>query len=106
MAKAITAGYFPLGAITIEQSVYDAMLAQSEKIGVFGHGYTYTGHPVGCAIGLKAIEIYERDKMLARVNRLAPVFADRILQLTKNRFVGNGRSTGLIGAIEFLADKD
>ena len=106
MAKAITAGYFPLGAITIEQNLYEAMIAQSEKIGVFGHGYTYTGHPVGCAIAIKAIEIYKRDDMLGKVRRLAPIFADRIRRLTERRFIHNGRSVGLLGAFEFVADKE
>ena len=64
VAKAITSGYFPLGAITIEEPLYQAMLSESEKIGVFGHGFTYTGHPVGCAIALKTIEIYQRERVL------------------------------------------
>ena len=62
MAKAITSAYFPMGAITIEEELYQAMLDESRKIGTFGHGFTYTAHPVGCAVALKTIEIYERDK--------------------------------------------
>ena len=49
MAKAITSAYFPMGAITIENELYEAMLDESRKLGTFGHGYTYTAHPVGCA---------------------------------------------------------
>lgn len=106
VAKAITAGFFPLGAITIEQSLYEAMVAQSERIGVFGHGYTYTGHPVGCAIAIKALEIYQRDDILGKVRRLAPLFAGRIGRLTERRFVHNGRSVGLLGAFELVANKE
>ena len=58
MAKALTSAYFPLSAITIEEELYQAMLEESRKLGMFGHGYTYTAHPVGCAVALKTIEIY------------------------------------------------
>lgn len=105
VAKAITSGYFPLGAMTIEDELYQAMLAQSEKIGVFAHGYTYTGHPVGCAVALKAIEIYQRDRIVERVQRLAPLFAERIARLEEYPLVGSARSLGLVGGAEFVADK-
>jgi len=105
MAKAITASYFPLGAITIEDDLYQAMVRQSEKIGVFAHGYTYTGHPVGCAAALKTIEIYKRDKIIEHVQKVAPVFAERIRRLDDHPLVGNTRSIGLLGGVELVADK-
>ena len=104
VAKAITSGYFPLGAITIEEPLYQAMLRESEKIGVFGHGFTYTGHPVGCAIALKTIEIYQRERFWT-ASRLAPVFAERLRRLGQHELVGNARSIGLIGGIELVADR-
>ncbi|GAG13883.1 unnamed protein product, partial [marine sediment metagenome] len=58
VAKALTSAYAPLGAITVSEDVYQAMLDESRKIGVFGHGYTYSGHPLSTAIGLKTLEIY------------------------------------------------
>jgi 4-aminobutyrate---pyruvate transaminase len=105
MAKAITASYFPLGAITIEEDLYQAMLHQSEKLGIFAHGYTYTGHPVGCAAALKTIEIYERDKIIEHVKKVAPVFADRVRRFDQHPLVGSTRSVGLLGGIELVADK-
>ncbi|MBS0246458.1 MAG: aminotransferase class III-fold pyridoxal phosphate-dependent enzyme [Proteobacteria bacterium] len=105
VAKAITSGYFPLGAITIEEPLYQAMLKESEKIGVFGHGFTYTGHPVGCAIAIKTIEIYQRERILDRIRALAPVFAERIRRLGQHELVGSARSIGLIGGIELVADR-
>jgi 4-aminobutyrate---pyruvate transaminase len=105
VAKALTGAYFPLGAITIEEDLYQAMVSQSEKIGVFGHGYTYTAHPVGCAVALKAIEIYERDKIIEHVRRVAKVFEARLQKLSDHPLVGEVRSMGLIGAIEMVADK-
>jgi len=105
MAKAITASYFPLGAITIEDDLYQAMVRQSEKIGVFAHGYTYTGHPVGCAAALKTIEIYKRDKIIEHVRKVAPIFAERIRRFEQHPLVGSTRSVGLLGGVELVADK-
>jgi 4-aminobutyrate---pyruvate transaminase len=105
VAKALTGAYFPLGAITIEEDLYQAMVSQSEKIGVFGHGYTYTAHPVGCAVALKAIEIYERENIVGHVRDVAKVFEARLQKLADHPLVGEVRSMGLMGAIEMVADK-
>jgi 4-aminobutyrate--pyruvate transaminase len=105
VAKALTSAYFPLGAITIEEDVYEAMLLESEKIGIFGHGHTYAAHPVGCAVALKAIEIYERDKIIDHVRKVAKTFEARFRKLSDHPLVGNVRSNGLVGAVELVADK-
>src|SRR5262245_27608563 len=105
MAKALTSAYFPLAAISIEEDLYQAMLEESKKIGTFGHGYTYTAHPVGCAVALKAIEIYERDQIIAHVRKVAPVFAKRRKKLVDHPLGGEARTLGLMGAIELVADK-
>ncbi|MBC8036590.1 MAG: aminotransferase class III-fold pyridoxal phosphate-dependent enzyme [Rhizobiales bacterium] len=105
MAKAITSAYFPLSAITIEEELYLAMVDESKKIGTFGHGYTYTAHPVGCAVALKTIEIYERDKIVEHVRKVAPVFQSRLRKLAEHPLVGEARGVGLIGALELVADK-
>jgi 4-aminobutyrate--pyruvate transaminase len=105
MAKAITSAYFPMGAITIEEELYQAMLDESRKLGTFGHGFTYTAHPVGCAVALKTIEIYERDKTIDHVRKVAPTFEKRIGQFADHPLVGEVRAKGLIGAIELVADK-
>jgi 4-aminobutyrate--pyruvate transaminase len=105
MAKAITSAYFPVSAMTIEEDLYQAMLDESRKIGIFGHGYTYTAHPVGCAVALKAIEIYERTNIVGHVRSVATPFAERMGRLRDHPLVGEARSMGLIGAIELVADK-
>ena len=72
-----------MSAITIEEDLYQAMLAESRKIGTFGHGNTYAGHPVGAAIGVKTLEIYERDDVFGHVRRMMTPFwarLDRIRQ--------------------------
>jgi len=105
MAKAITSAYFPLSAITIEDELYQAMVDESKKIGIFGHGYTYTAHPVGCAVALKTIEIYERERIVDHVRKVAPVFQNRLRGLGEHPLVGEARGVGLIGALEVVADK-
>jgi 4-aminobutyrate--pyruvate transaminase len=105
MAKAITSAYFPLSALTIEEDLYQAMLDQSRKLGTFGHGFTYTAHPVGCAIALKVIEIYERDKIMEHAKAVSPVFMARLKKLADHPLVGEARGVGLLGAIELVADK-
>ncbi len=105
MAKAITSAYFPLSAITIEEELYQAMLDESRKIGTFGHGFTYTAHPVGCAVALKTIEIYEREKIVEHVKMVAPVFMARLRKLEEHPLVGEARGVGLMGALELVADK-
>jgi len=105
MAKAITSAYFPLSALTVEEDLYQAMLDESRKLGTFGHGYTYTAHPVGCAISLKTIEIYQRDKVMEHAAKMSPVFQMRLKRLADHPLVGEARGVGLIGAVELVADK-
>jgi 4-aminobutyrate--pyruvate transaminase len=105
MAKAITSAYAPLAAITVPEEVYQAMLDESRKLGTFGHGFTYSGHPVAAAVGLKAIEIYERENIVGHVRKLAPVFTGRLGLLTEHPLVGETRGIGLIGGVELVADK-
>jgi 4-aminobutyrate--pyruvate transaminase len=105
VAKAITSAYSPLGALTVSEDVYQAMLDESRKIGSFGHGFTYSGHPLSAAVGIKTLEIYERDNIVAHVRKVAPVFQARLSALSAHPLVGEARGIGLIGAVELVADK-
>lgn len=105
VGKAITSGYAPLAAITVPEQVYQAMLYESRKIGKFAHGFTYSGHPLAAAIGLKALEIYQRDNILAHVRATAPVFQMRLKGFAGHPLVGNVRGAGLMGGLELVADK-
>jgi len=105
VAKAITSAYSPLGAVTVSEDVYQAMLDESRKIGTFGHGFTYSGHPLSTAIGLKTLEIYERDNIVGHVQSVAPIFQSRLNALSSHPLVGEARGVGLIGAVELVADK-
>jgi len=105
VAKALTSAYVPLGAVTVSEPVYQGMLEESRKLGVFAHGFTYGGHPVGCAVALKALEIYERMDIVGHVKSVAPDFQGRFRALEAHPLVGEARGIGLIGAVELVSDK-
>jgi 4-aminobutyrate--pyruvate transaminase len=105
MAKGLTSAYAPLGAITVTEDVYQALLDESRKIGTFAHGFTYSGHPVSAAIGAKAVEIYRRDDIPGHVRAVAPVCETRVRALDDHPLVGEVRSTGLIAGLEIVADR-
>jgi len=105
VAKAITSAYAPLGAVTVSEDVYQAMLDESRKIGVFGHGYTYTGHPLSTALGVKALEIYQRDDIVGHVRSVALTFQARLTALDDHPLVGEARGVGLLAGVELVADK-
>lgn len=100
MAKQITAGYVPLSAVALNQEIAEAVEANSHKIGTLGHGFTYGGHPLGCAVGVKALEIYQRRDILGHVNTVAPHMHRLIEKAAEHPLVGEGRACGLVGALE------
>ena len=104
-AKALTSAYFPLSAIFIPEHVNDILVDQSRKIGTFGHGNTYSGHPVGCAVALKTLEIYHRDKIIDHVRTVSATFTERLERLAEHPMIGDARGIGLIGGIEFVKNK-
>ena len=78
IAKAMSSAYLPIAGVMIPETMYQALLAESRKIGVFGHGFTYGGHPVSAAVALKAIEIYRRDRIVEHAAARAPQFQARL----------------------------
>lgn len=104
-AKALTSAYFPLSAVLINEPVYEVLVDQSKKIGTFGHGNTYAGHPVGCAVAVKTLEIYQRDRIIEHVRKVEPKFLQRLTKLAEHPLIGEARGVGLIGGIEFVKDK-
>ena len=105
MAKAITSAYMPLGAVTVNEPVYEAMVDESRKLGVFAHGFTYSGHPVSCAVAVKTLEIYERINIVRHVQSVSPVFLTRLNALADHPLVGETRGVGLIGGLELVKNK-
>ncbi len=105
VAKALSSAYLPIGAVMIPELMYEALLAESKKIGVFGHGFTYGGHPVSAAVAVKALEIYARERIIEKAAKRAPLFQARLKALGDHPLVGEARGLGLIGGIELVADK-
>ena len=105
IAKALSTAYLPISAVLLSPALCDAIEAESGRIGTFGHGFTYTGHPVCSAVALKTIELYQERDIVGHVRRVAPRFAKRIAQLGEHPLVGEANSVGLLGGIELVADK-
>ncbi|MEX0841585.1 MAG: aminotransferase class III-fold pyridoxal phosphate-dependent enzyme, partial [Xanthobacteraceae bacterium] len=80
-------------------------LDESRKIGTFGHGFTYGGHPVSAAVALKTLEIYARERIFEKAAAKAPRFQARLRKLGEHPLVGEARGFGLVGGIELVADK-
>ena len=104
-AKALSAAYMPISALMISEPIYRAMLTESEKVGVFGHGYTYSGHPVATAVALETLKIYEERDIVAQVRALSPYFLQALGGLAEHPLVGDVRGVGLLAGIELMADK-
>jgi 4-aminobutyrate--pyruvate transaminase len=105
LAKSLSSGYLPIGAVLIPDHIYEAMLDESRKIGTFGHGFTYSGHPVCAAVALKNLELMEERRILDHVREITPRFQKRLKALGDHPLVGEARGIGLIGACELVADK-
>jgi 4-aminobutyrate--pyruvate transaminase len=104
-AKQLSSAYLPIAAVMISEPIYRAIKEQSAKLGVFGTGFTYGGHPVAAAVALETLKIYEEDDTFGHVRAVAPRFQARLAELGEHRLVGEARGVGLIGAIEVVADK-
>lgn len=105
IAKALSSAYLPIAAVLISPEIAGLIDSESGKIGTFGHGYTYGGHPVSCAVALKTIEIYESRKILDHVKKVSPRFLQRLYRLSENPVVTDVQGIGLIGGLELVADK-
>jgi 4-aminobutyrate--pyruvate transaminase len=105
LAKQLSSGYLPISALMINEKIYGAMVEQSRKIGTFAHGFTYSGHPVCAAVALETLNIYEDERILDHVRDVTPHFQQRLAQLADHPLVGEARGTGLIGAVEVVADR-
>ncbi|MDO6692240.1 aminotransferase [Aliiglaciecola sp. 3_MG-2023] len=102
-AKQLSSGYIPISASVISGDMYTQIKESSEKVGVFGHGYTYSGHPVGCAVALKTLEIYQRDKVFEHAGHIGAYLQSQLRRIQDHPLVGEVRGKGLIAAVELLA---
>ncbi len=105
VAKALSAGYQPIAAVLVNERVFAALSDEAGRLGVFGHGFTYSGHPVPVAVALETLKIYEEREIVAHVRDVAPRFQEGLRRLARYPFVGEVRGMGLIAGIEIVKDK-
>ncbi|MDQ2964053.1 MAG: aspartate aminotransferase family protein [Pseudomonadota bacterium] len=105
LAKALSAGYQPISASLVTNELYDILVAQSDKLGIFGHGYTYSAHPVPVAVALETLKIYAERDIVAQVRRVGPRMQAGIRSYADHPLIGEARGIGLIGAVELVRDK-
>ena len=105
MAKALSSAYLPISAVMINEKVYKALRDNSGKIGTFGHGYTYSGHPVSAAVAVETLKIYEERDILSQVRRVAPMLQDGVRRFADHPLVGEVRGIGLIAGVELVRNK-
>jgi putrescine aminotransferase len=102
-AKGVTSGYIPLGGVMVGERVARVLIDQG---GDFNHGYTYSGHPVSCAVGLANVRLIQREGLVERVrNETGPYLAERFRELAEHPLIGEVQSIGLMGAIQLVKDK-
>ncbi|GIK96823.1 MAG: aspartate aminotransferase family protein [Alphaproteobacteria bacterium] len=105
VAKQLSSAYLPISAVLINRKVYDVIRDNSGKIGTFGHGFTYTGHPVAAAVAVETLKIYEERRIIDQVREVAPVFQKQLRRFADHPLVGECRGVGLVGAIELVKNK-
>jgi 4-aminobutyrate--pyruvate transaminase len=105
MAKQLSSGYLPISAVMVNDRVYAELVKESEKIGSFAHGFTYSGHPVCAAVALETLAIYEERGIVEHVRRMSVPFQAGLRGFTERRHVGEVRGVGLIAALELVRDK-
>ena len=106
-AKGVTSGYFPMSAVFISPKVWDVLDAGADQIGVFGHGYTYSGHPVGAAAALAALKLIDDLKVVENVADVGPYMMQQLRdRLGQHAHVGDIRGKGLMLGIELVKDRE
>ena len=102
-AKAVTSGYVPLGGVLVGNRVAEVLI---EKGGEFNHGYTYSGHPVACAVGLANLDLMQQEQLVARVrDDIGPYLAQRFGELAAHPLVGSAETCGMVAGLLLVKNK-
>ncbi|MBX3624206.1 MAG: aspartate aminotransferase family protein [Rhizobacter sp.] len=102
-AKGVTSGYIPLGGVMVGERVAKVLI---EEGGEFNHGYTYSGHPVACAVGIANIRLIQREGLVERVRtEIGPYLAEKFASLAEHPLVGEVQTCGMMGALQLVKDK-
>lgn len=94
VAKAFSSAYLPIGAVLVPEVIYEAMLEESRKVGLFGHGFTYSGHPVCASVALRNLQIMEERRIFEHARFLSPHFQKRLAAFGDHPLVGETRGVG------------
>ena len=105
VAKGLTAGYAPMGATLVSNRIYNVIADGASEGAPFGHGFTYSGHPVSAAIGLEVLRLYQEEGLLANGQVVGAYFGERLREFRDHPLVGDVRSQGLLAGIELVVDK-
>ena len=105
-AKALSSGYIPISAVMMTGEIYQGLAGESDRQGVFGHGYTYSGHPVAAAVALETLKIYEEIDLVGRVRAVAPRMQAGIRRFADHPMVGEISGVGMLAVAELVADKE
>lgn len=103
-AKGVTSGYFPLGGVMVSGKIFEELRGSNQPEAMFAHGFTYSSHPIGCAVAIRNIELLE-DGILEHVRATAPYFQKQLKSLESLSLVGEVRGVGLMAGIECVADR-
>jgi len=102
-AKGVTSGYIPLGGVMVGERIAKVLIDQG---GEFTHGYTYSGHPVACAVALANIRVVQKEGLVERVrDELGPALAERFAELAEHPLVGEAQTCGAMGALQLVRNK-
>jgi 4-aminobutyrate--pyruvate transaminase len=104
VAKMLTSAYVPMSALMVSDAIYQTVADASAGVGTFGHGYTYSGHPLACAVALRTLQVYEEDRIVEHVQRVGPRLQAGLQRYASHPLVGQARGLGLIGALELAED--
>lgn len=105
VAKAVSSAYLPLSGVVIPEFMHEAFLSVSDELGNFGHGFTYSGHPVCAAVALKNLQIMEEIELFKHAAAMGEIFQARLATFEDHPLVGEVRGVGLIGAAELVQEK-
>jgi adenosylmethionine-8-amino-7-oxononanoate aminotransferase len=107
IAKGLTSAYIPMSAAVISDKIWEVLKEGSPETGPFAHGYTYGGHPIAAAAGLKTIEIMKREKLVEHAAKVTPYFQRQLREsFADHPLIGEVRGEGLLAAIELVKDKE
>ena len=105
-AKGLSSAYIPISALFVNDKVFEAICDESDRVGIFGLSFTYSGHPVSAAVASEVLKIYEEEEIIEHVRRITPVFQGGLRGLIDHPLVGEVRGVGLLAGVELVKNKN